>query len=176
MRTERLLLRKASPLDLDDFMEMRNSEFVMKYNCMKPYTREQAMEQIEKDMQSEDAYYMELNTTGKVIGAIYLEPDSLRYQIDSLCISYYLREDCAKMGYMSEALREIIRSVFEVRGAEVLAVRVFSDNVASRRLVEKLGFINEGCLRSCVKGYGDIIHDDMVYSIQKDEYFESKAK
>ena len=90
--------------------------------------------------------------------------------MNSLTISYYLGEEYASKGYMTEALREIIRFTFEDRKAEVLSVRVFKENIASRRLVEKLGFVYEGCIRKCVKAYGDIVYDDMIYSILKEEY------
>lgn len=170
METERLILRKARAEDDKEIFEMRNSEYVLKYNCMSKITIEKLQEQVTKDMESNNVFYIERKENQKTIGVIDLNADTLRYGVNSLCISYYLGEEYAFKGYMTEALREIIRYVFEERQAEVLSVRVFKDNMASRRLVEKLGFINEGCIRRCVKGYQDIIYDDMIYSILKEEY------
>jgi RimJ/RimL family protein N-acetyltransferase len=123
-----------------------------------------------KDMESKDIYCIVLKENGKVIGMIDLEPDGLRYGVNALVISYYLGEQYASKGYMTEALREMIRYVFDERGVDVLAVRAFRDNEASGRLIEKLGFIYEGCIRRGVKGYQDIIYDDMIYSMLQEEY------
>jgi RimJ/RimL family protein N-acetyltransferase len=137
---------------------------------MKKITLEQLQEQLMKDMESKDIYCIVLKENGKVIGMIDLEPDGLRYGVNALVISYYLGEQYASKGYMTEALREMIRYVFDERGVDVLAVRAFRDNEASGRLIEKLGFIYEGCIRRGVKGYQDIIYDDMIYSMLQEEY------
>ncbi|MBH1941601.1 GNAT family N-acetyltransferase [Mobilitalea sibirica] len=170
METERLILRAARPGDVNEIFELRNSEYVLKYNCMSKLTAEEVQEMVIKDMESDSVYYIELKDAQKIIGVIGIDPDTLRYGVNSLSASYYLGEEYSSKGYMTEALREIIRYVFEEKQTEVLSVRVFKDNMASRRLVEKLGFINEGCIRRCVKGYQDIIYDDMIYSILKEEY------
>jgi len=174
METERLILRQAKAGDENDMFEIRNSEFVLKYNCMSKITMEKLQEQVVKDMESSNIFYMELKENHKVIGAIDLDADTIRYGVTSLCLSYYLGEEYSSKGYMTEALREMIRYVFEEKKADVLSVRLFKDNIASQKLVEKLGFMNEGCIRNCVKGYQDIIYDDMIYSILKEEYEERK--
>ncbi len=170
METDRLILRGLQPGDEKHIFEIRNSDYVMKYNAMKPSTMEELQEEIKKEMESEDTYCMVLKETNEFIGMIFLSQDSLRYRVNALCLSYYLGEQYASKGYMTEALREIIRYVFEDRGVDVLSVRAFKANEASIRLIEKLGFVYEGCIRRCVKGYQDIIYDDMVYSILKEEY------
>lgn len=170
METERLILRTARNGDEKDLFQIRNSDYVLKYNCMKKLTIEQMQERVERDIKSGDVFYMELKENHKIIGVIGLEEDSLRYGINSLSLSYYLGEEYSSKGYMTEALREIIRYAFEEKNVDVVSVRVFKDNMTSRRLVEKLGFVNEGCIRRCVRGYGDIIYDDMIYSILKEEY------
>ena len=170
METERLLLRGLLLGDEEDLFEIRNSEYVLKYNCMKKTTMEQFQEQVTKDMESKDIHCIVLKESGKVIGMIDLEPDGLRYGVNSLVISYYLGEQYASKGYMTEALREMLRYVFEEIGSDVLAVRAFKDNEASGKLIEKLGFIYEGCIRRGVKGYQDIIYDDMIYSMLREEY------
>lgn len=174
METQRLILRTPRLGDENELYDIRNNEFVLKFNCMKKLTLLELQEQIEKEIEENNVFYLELKENHKLIGMIAIEADSLRYGVNSLCISYYLGEEYASKGYMTEALSEIIRYIFEERQAEVLAVRVFRDNMASRRLVEKLGFINEGCIRRCVKGYQDVIYDDMIYSILKEEFEQRK--
>jgi len=175
VETERLILRAPKPGDEEEFLAIRNSEFVLKYNCMPKVTIEELLEKTTEKMEEGEVFYLELKENGKVIGFIGLNPDTLRYRVNSICISYYLGEDYSRKGYMTEALEEIIRYVFEEKQVDVLSARVFKENIASRRLVEKLGFVNEGCIRRCVKAYQDIIYDDMVYSILREEY-EARRK
>lgn len=170
METERLILRGVQPGDEKDLFEIRNDEFVLRYNCMKPITMEELAEQIRKDRESEGIFSIELKESKRVIGMIDVDQDTLRYGVKALGLSYYLGEAYSSKGYMTEALREIMRHGFEDRGAEVLSIRAFKDNIASIKLAEKLGFVNEGCIRHGVKGYKDIIYDDMIYSILRKEY------
>ncbi len=173
MQTERLLIRGVLPGDEKDLFEIRNSEFVLKYNCMKKITMEELQEQIVKDMESRDTYCIVLKENNKVIGMVEISLDTLRYGVNAQGLSYYLGEQYTSKGYMSEALREVIRYAFEERNVDVLSVRLFKANEASRRLVEKLGFVHEGCIRRGVKGYQDIIYDDMIYSMLREEYIQS---
>ncbi len=175
METERLLLRRVLPGDEMDLLEIRNSEFVLKYNCMKKVTLEELQSQIVKDMEAEDIYSIVLKENSRVIGMVDISPDTLRYGVNAKGLSYYLGEQYTGKGYMSEALREVIGYAFEELGVEVLSVRIFKANEASKRLIEKLGFVHEGCIRSGVKGYGDIIYDDMIYSMLRVEYIQSGA-
>lgn len=176
METKRLILRKARLEDATDIYHVRNSEYVLRYNCMKAWTFDQTIEMVIKDINSPDIFYIEQKETGRVIGCIDLSEDSLRYGVNSLCLSYYLGEDHGGNGYMTEALREILRHAFEDRRVEVITVRAFKCNSASVRVIEKLGFVYEGCLRKGVMGYQDIIYDDMLYSMLKEEYDELYAR
>ena len=175
MDTERLLLRGIQPGDEEDLFEIRNSEYILKYNCMKKITMEQLQEQIRKDMENKDIFCIVLKENNKVIGMVDIGQDTLRYGVNSQGISYYLGEQYASKGYMTEALREIIRHAFEEKSLDVLSVRAFKDNEASRRLIEKLGFEYEGCIRRGVKGYQDIVHDDMIYSILRQDYMSRET-
>ena len=73
------------------------------------------------------------------IGLVGLAEDSLRYGVDSVELNCYLAEDYARQGYMREALACILDRLFDA-GAERVAARAFAPNVASRRLLESLGF------------------------------------
>jgi ribosomal-protein-alanine N-acetyltransferase len=170
METKRLHIRKAKPTDFDDYIKMRNSEFVLKYNAMKVLKDEEVKQELLKYSQSQEVLFLEEKALGKVIGAVFLQPDSLRYQVDAVMLSYYLNEEYAAKGYMSEALKAIIDHLFNEKKAEVVSARVFSDNIPSQKLLQKLGFVKEGCIRRCVKGYRDVVHDDMLFSILKEEY------
>lgn len=167
LETERLILRRPEAADTDDYLAFRNSEFVLRYNAMAPKSREQTAEQFAKGVGN--MLVLQLKETGRVIGAVCIDEDSLRWQASSREISYFLAEDHARQGYMKEALTAVIGRLFAC-GTECVTARCFAPNTASRRLLCSLGFSQEGLLRRCVRGYGGILYDDAVYSLLKEEF------
>ena len=104
LQTKRLLLRRARLSDRDAYLELRNSPYVMDCNPMAPITPEQAERQLEKDLASGRAFYLEERATGLLAGVVWLSPDSLRYQMESLSLEYFVGEAFAGRGLMTEAL------------------------------------------------------------------------
>lgn len=102
-----------------------------------------------------------------VIGAIFLEKDELRFGVSSCMISYYLNEIYAQKGYMTEALQSLIPFLF-ASGYAVISARVFADNIASAKLLQKAGFLKEGLLRHAVNDGKGKIHDDFLFSMVKE--------
>lgn len=171
LSTQRLHLRLPRPEDLDGYMAFCHSEFVLRYNAMTVSTRDGVEAALLRGAMEENTLMMIEKSTERVIGAIFLSDDSLRYGIASRELSYFLREDAARQGYMTEALTAVIRQLFaEDPELECVSARSFAPNVASRRLLEKLGFRQEGLIRRCVRGYGDIVYDDTLYSLQRQEF------
>jgi len=167
MKTERLLLRKPLIEDAVRVLEIQNSSFVLQFNMMKEYTLEEMIQYL-KDNQN-CIYLIELEEERKVIGTISLDSDELRYGISSTMISYYLDESYTGKGYMKEALASVIDYLFSL-GNDVISARVFADNIASYKLLHKLGFKHEGTLRHAIKDINQKIHDDMLFSLLKKEY------
>ena len=162
--TDRLCIRLAKDCDVDAVLLFRNSEFVLKYNCMHKCTRDELYQELVR----EDSFVMVLNQ--QVIGVIDLHEDSLRYRIASKELSYYLDEAYTKQGYMKEALGAIINYLFRVEKLECVSARAFVENIASHKLLLSLGMHQDGVLPKAVKGYNDIVYDDGLYSILKEEY------
>lgn len=164
LETNRLIIRKPTVLDVDDYMEFRNSEFVLRYNAMKVQSREDAQKAFSEENPYETAFAMECKNSGKVIGMVFIQPDSLRWGIASKEISYYLSESYSRQGYMKEALGAVMEWLFETEGLECIGARAFEPNTASRKLLASLGFQQNGVIPRCVKGYGDFVFDDVLYS------------
>lgn len=170
LQTDRLILRKPEIRDVDDYLEFVNSEFVLRYNAMTPVTREKALAQFGTCPDDLSTVALELKESGKVIGMVYCGEDSLRYGVASKELSYFLREDAARQGYMKEALQALIAHFFETEGLTCVSARCFAPNAASQRLLESLGFHRDGVVRKCVKGYRDIVFDDCLYSLMREEF------
>lgn len=165
LKSRRLILRRPEIADVEEILKIHNSEYVQRYNAMKLYRREDMLKDIINDR--EKTYYLQLVDSKQIIGAIFIGTDHLRYQINAVCLSYYLDERFQGQGYMYEALELVIKELFK-QGIDVISARVFVDNVASKKLLIKLGFVLEGCLKKAVKGYQGIIYDDCLFALFKD--------
>ena len=168
--TERLTLLEPDKNFADELLPYRNSEFVLKYNCMRVRSLEDFRRDIEKEEGEENIFYLKENSSGKIMGVIYLTEDSLRYNVGSLMLEYWLGEDFARKGYMTEAIRAVLKYAFNELNCELITVRVFEENVASNALVRKLGFKHEGTLRRCVRTPAGEIFADCQYSMTKEEF------
>ena len=167
LETQRLILRKPEIADVDDYMEFVNSRFVNQYNAMSPMTREKAEHRFANP--EDDSIAIVKKETGQLIGLLYVGEDSLRYDVNSKEISYFLRQEESRKGYMIEALSALISYLFETESLTCITARSFAPNIASQRLLESLGFQREGLLRRCVKGFEGIIFDDCLYSLFRED-------
>ena len=170
LQTPRLILRKPELKDVDDYLEFACSEFVLRFNAMTPVSREKAEARFAEAPDDGSVLAMEEKSSGKVIGMIYTEEDSLRYGVASKEFSYFLREDAARKGFMKEALHALIGHLFETEDLSCVSARCFAPNIASRRLLESLGFQRDGLVRRCVRGWGDTVFDDCLYSLLREEF------
>lgn len=169
LETERLILRPTQAKDVDDYLEFCNSEFVLRYNAMTVKTREEVAERFARKEEPWHTFMLEHKETGKVIGVVFTEEDSLRWGVKSKEVSYFINEAFARQGYMKEALRAVVGHLFEVMNLDCVAARSFAPNEASRKLLCSLGFHQDGLIPRCVNGYGGIIFDDVLYSLMREE-------
>ena len=163
--TKRLRLRSPEVKDAADYTAIHNSEFVLHYNAMQP-TTVQWMEQKFTDPEYlENAVFLEERETGKLIGAIFMEEDGLRYGVQSKDLSYFIAEACSRKGYMKEAMQALIAHLFETETLECICCRAFAPNTASRALLKSLGFRENGIIPHCVKGYTGEVFDDVIHTL-----------
>jgi len=93
---------------------------------------------------------------GEVIGVVDLRRGSAP---NSAEMGYWMREDVAGRGYMTEAAGALIDEGFRTLGLHRIHLFAGVDNVASRRVAEKLGFQQEGLARHgsrAMHGYYDV--------------------
>ncbi len=164
LSTERLLLTPPTAEDAPALTRIQNTDFVLRYNAMERWDEERMRGWIEGNALQQIVLRRREDPTP--IGLVGLAEDSLRYGVDSVELNCYLSEDYARQGYMKEALACVLCHLFKA-GAERVAARAFAPNVASRRLLESLGFRQEGLLHRAVRGYGGHVFDDTLYSLDK---------
>ena len=168
LETVRLLLRKPRPEDAEEYVALCNTEFVLRYNAMTLKNIEQVRQSFAQPR--EDVLLLELKETGRIIGEITLDEDSVRWGVASKELSYWLGEAYSRQGYMKEALGAVIVHLFESENLECVAARCFASNTASLALLKSLGFTQDGYIPRCVKGYKDQIFDDTLHSLFMEDF------
>lgn len=165
LETARLILREPKISDARDYCDIHNSYFVLRYNAMIPTNPERMAVKFQDGEYLSKTVFLEEKESGKLIGAIFLEEDDLRYGVESKNLSYFLAESYARRGFMKEAMDAVIRYLFEEEKLDCICARAFADNTASRALLRSLGFQENGIIPLCVKGYGDVIFDDVIHTM-----------
>lgn len=168
IKTERLILRTATVEDAQGMIEGRNSPFVLKYNLYPVAT----IDDIIYEITNIDTVLLTLKETGKIIGCIYVKEDFLRYKVNSLELAAWIAEDYGAKGYMTEAGIALMRHLFTKEGVKRLTSRVFSENIASRRINDKLGFEQEGYLPQAAVNDQGKVFDLILFSITKERFAE----
>jgi RimJ/RimL family protein N-acetyltransferase len=79
-------------------------------------------------------------------------------------IGYWLGEEYWGRGIATDALRAITNHAFDAHSLTRVFAVPFADNVASCRVLEKVGFVREGTLRrSAIKS--GIVRDQQMYAV-----------
>ena len=87
-------------------------------------------------------FYIWLKQANQCIGRVYIHA---KPEIDNeVEIGYSILEAYRNLGYATQAAKAAVWYAFEQAGQEVLTAIVSAENIASRRVIEKLGFINGG--------------------------------
>ena len=171
LETDRLLLRRIYKEDaLEIYNGFINQERFLYYLNKEKRTLEEeisSLEMIDEKNKKEDYYnwVITLKDTGKIIGMIVLKVEEVNECVEA---TYAIDERYCNNGYMSEALKRVIKYAFEELLVNRFQTCCVVSNEASRKVMEKCGMRYEGLLRSYVilkDGY----HDTYMYSIVRED-------
>lgn len=85
-------------------------------------------------------FYVWLTQTNELIGRVYFHSKA---ELDGKVeIAYGIKEEYRGKNYATEAAKAVVQFAFEQVGQDVLVAIVKPENIASRRVIEKLGFTN----------------------------------
>ncbi|QNG61347.1 GNAT family N-acetyltransferase [Bacillus sp. PAMC26568] len=89
----------------------------------------------------------------------------INWNVPKLEIGYWISTKHAGNGYMTEAVEALAKFAAEEFGVKRVEIRCDPENIKSRRIPEKLGFILEGVLRQDdVSADGKTLRDTCVFS------------
>lgn len=90
-------------------------------------------------------------------------------------VGYWLAKPYWNRGIMTEAVDRYAQYAFAELGVVRLTAEVFAENVASARVLEKVGFTQEGHLRNHRENEGDLV-DVLYFGLLEDEFTTTPAR
>ena len=137
-----------------------------------PYTEQDGKEFISAMLSADEneTFAFAIIVDDMVIGSIGIfRQDNIHRQTAEL--GYYIAEEYWGKGIMTEAVKQICEYVFAKSDIIRIYAEPFAYNIASCRVLEKVGFQYEGTLRSNAVKNGKVIDMEM-YSLLKAEIKE----
>lgn len=161
LKTERLLIRPYKLSDLSDLYRICSNERVGVKGGWKPHESIEESEYILRNyfMAEDNRWAIILRSNDEFIGSIGLSEDEKRANPNVRSLGYWIAEEHWGNGYMSEAVYAVVNHVFRKLGFEILTADCYPHNPASRRVLEKSGFIYEGTLHEAMQIYNGEIYD-----------------
>ena len=168
--TDRLILRRIQPTDVDDIYEYAQDMLVTKYllwnpHCDKSYTR-RYVNYIDKKYKKCEFYDWGIEYGNKMIGTCGFT--SFDIDNNSAEIGYVLNRCYWNLGIATEAVGRVISFGFDVLGLNRISARYMIGNEKSEGVMKKNGMEFEGVLRSAVLAKGKYV-DVGIYSIIRKE-------
>ncbi|AWV03677.1 N-acetyltransferase [Burkholderia sp. JP2-270] len=168
LNTSRLVLRPLREADTQAFFEIWSDAEAMRYFSFAPMTDiEQAAERVARNLRTsaggqDFACVLESRETGETLGECAL------FHANEQCrraeIGFSLQRKYWRGGYMREAASAVIDHAFGTLRLNRLEADIDPRNVASARLLERLGFVREGLLRERWI-VGEEVSDSALYGL-----------
>ena len=179
IETERMIMKTGVAEDLSEIVSyfQRNQLFLAPFEPIQPdifYTKAKQRAIMKNDSlerkeeKSLRLWLFEKSNPQRVIGSIRFS-NVVRGAFQSCFLGYRLDQDCQGRGLMTEALRRSIPLAFHHLHLHRIEANVMPRNMASRRVVEKLGFREEGLASRYLKIYGKW-EDHIHYALVSEEW------
>lgn len=154
LKTDRLVMRPFLEGDGDAmYANWASDPEVCRFLTWPPHESADFTRQLVSDWAScygSDCYYhWGITLSGELVGDIAV----VRWneQNEEAELGYCLSRRLWGQGLMTEALRAVSGYLFDIVGFHRIALRHDSDNPASGRVMQKAGFLYEGCLKEAYK-------------------------
>ena len=172
LETKRLWLRQAIQADVEAIFSVFSDPNVTQFHDLDTFTHvDEAARVIERRTQGFETgrgirWGIAHKPNNHLIGSCGF---TWNEESSAAEVGYELASQFWRQGIMSEALRAILNYGFEVKEVKYVTAEIMLENVASRRLLEKLGFQSQGILkeRGFWKGQK---HDLEEFRLMKDPF------
>ena len=180
LRTDRLELREVRDEDVDRILEFRNLPEVTRWLIRTVVEPESFRAASRRAAEDPDDHSKAVVLDGVVIGNVSLELDDGMGQPGmptrtEAGLGYVIDPAYAGHGYATEAVTAMVAHAFDRLGVRRITAGCFADNLASVRILEKVGMRREQ------HGVGDSWHaelgwiDGYTYGLLADDWHHGKA-
>ncbi len=168
IQTARLTLRSYTSADIPDLVRLAGAREVAATTLRipHPYTEQDAQDFIAAyaaKTAPETRFAITLSSDGQLCGGIGLRMDEPHQHAE---LGYWLGVCYWGQGYATEAARAVIQYGFETLGLHRIYASYVPHNVASGRVLQKIGMRHEGLMRSHICKWGEF-HDLDCYGMLK---------
>lgn len=165
---DRVDLRPIEEGDLEFLHgEINNPRVWRAIGRSRPVTREQEREFYEEVVCDDDTVTLLIVADGTPVGTVGL--NAIEWEPRRAELGYWVAPDHHRQGYGSAAADRLVRYAFDQLGLHKVEARVFAFNEASQRLLESIGFTQEGVHRDAVFVDG-AYHDTYWYGLLEEEW------
>lgn len=176
LETERLILRPWKLSDAEDLYEYAKNDLVGPNAGWPPHHSIGESEKIILQfIAGECVYAIELKSESKVIGGIGIhnrQPDESLEHLKQREIGYVLNPNYWGNGYVPEATQRLIRHGFEELNLDLIWCGHYSDNLKSKRVNEKCGFIFHFKKKETLCLLDNKVVETWYYKLTKKDYYD----
>lgn len=174
LTTERLVLRSFRADDLDAVHELMSDPELCRDAGFNPSgSAEETMVRFCGFLTGPYAWAVTVKGSDVPVGWVRMRDDDIRKTRRSAQAGYAIAAGYREKGYMTEALKAACSFMFEETTCDVISAKVFPENTASVKVLEKSGFTREGVLRRAVMLPDRTMGDFVSYSLLKEDFSES---
>lgn len=164
-----MILRPFKKSDVTQLVSILNDAEVTRYLSSKipsPYTTDDAIWWIAKG--SKQGVIRAIEYEGQLVGCIGVNRGEFEYSRSGE-IGYWLAKSHWRKGITAQAIKQIVEMVFAETDIIRLFGAVFSDNLASRSLLLKCGFVKEAKMAKAIYK-NNTFYDMYVFALLEDDY------
>jgi len=168
LETKRLSIRPMTQADLYFVYDYLKDPETMKFFVEGPYTVEKVKEMINRNKKDPIRYIVQKKDTSEIIGHISLTHWFMR---DTYELGFIFKREFHRQGFGTEAAQKVLEYAFEKLKAHRVVATCQPENIASKRLIERLKMNQEGHFKKCIYYKDNIWWDEDFYSLLEEDYF-----
>lgn len=156
----------------DNFLEWRQDPQTIKYNPLAPSNRETLRQRLSSsasdltEFDKSDAFLWFIDLNGELAGQVNIQ--NINRMMLTAEIGYTIAPSSRSKGVATAAVRLLTENVFAGTPLRKLIAYVHDGNIPSKKVLEKVGYKQEGLLREHYIVNG-IPTDEAIYGILKGE-------
>lgn len=164
LETDRLILRRYLPEDAKQCFSFLSNEEDAYMDCCKAFSAmdEEYYNRVALFGERETQYMIILKENSELIGTVNVFPDDSR-AVDAMEIGYSVSHLHQRKGYATEALSALLHLLQDELYLDIVTAGILPENIASEKLLLKLGFHKEGVRHKAVWHEGLDKPVDLIY-------------